>query len=166
MEDAKKYEGVVMICREQDVQSACSNGYRLREIIYTDQIGHCSDTTSGMVNGFTSVNKSVVLREPRFVMVQELDDALAQQQDTINELQAELRAREKSEGDALKKANAHKEVAKQLEAERVRLSDSLRAEIKGKDDLRASNRKLEGDIAKIRGAIGDLKMKDILVGDV
>lgn len=167
MDQQTNDDGAVIVCDSSQVEHYSIRGFRLREVVYSDSIQHANETTTTMENGYSrnitlEVQKPFALREPRFVMVQGLDLTLAEQQERIDELRRELFQASTTEREAVEKATAQEKRAKQLETDNKNLSDSLRAEYDGKETIRASNRKLEGDIAKIRGALGDLKMKEIL----
>lgn len=161
-------DGAVIVCESNQVEHFSIRGFRLREVIYNDSIQYANESTTTLHdNGYQrnvtmEVNKPFALREPRFVMVQGLDLTLAEQQATIEELRQKVFQASTSERDAVEKATAQEKRTRQLEADNTRLSESLRAEYDGKETLRTSNRKLEGDISKIRVALGDLKMKEIL----
>lgn len=167
MDQQTNDDGAVIVCDSSQVEHYSIRGFRLREVVYSDSVTYANETTTTMENGYSrnitlEVQKPFTLREPRFVMVQGLDLTLAEQQATIEELRQKMFQASTSEREAVEKATAQEKRAKQLEADNKNLSDSLRAEYDSKNTLRTSNRKLEGDIAKIRGAIGDLKMKEIL----
>lgn len=167
MEQQQTDDGTVIVCESNQVEHYSLLGFRLREVIYNDGIQHATESTTTVENnGYRTVTleiqKPFALREPRFVMVQGLDFTLAEQQSKIDDLRRELFQASATEREAVQKATDHEKRTKQLEADNTRLRDSLRAEYAGKETLRSSNRKLEGDIAKIRGAIGDLKMKEII----
>ena len=160
-------DGSVTVCHANQVVGFERRGYRLREIIYRDVIEHAVETTTTLEHGYQKnitqeVNKPFALREPLFVMVQSTDSTIAEQQDTIVMLQGELSQRDANQREAARLSSECDKRLKQLEENNAHLSEVLRNEVAGSEVLRRSNRKLEVDIGKVRTAVGDLKMKEIL----
>lgn len=147
-------------------------GYLLMAVIYTDEVVAAHDYESRPVTDpnntysnrteTTSKQVSHVIRKPMFLMRLEADSALAQrteEMETAKSAQAVAEnARKEQEALATKLASEVKTLAdKNAHAESVRkILDQDKVE------ERQRNRKLETDIAKIRGAIGELRMKEIL----
>jgi chromosome segregation ATPase len=161
---------VVIVVSEEEVETRSFEGYRLSEIVYKDRVELGVEQTVDDENGFNnqygnrthSVSKPLVLREPRFVMVSGLDDILARKQREIAELDGSL-------SDATEARRAAEEAVKtavkrttELEKEIETTNAAIRTIRDNYNTLRASNAKLEGDIGKVRTAVGVLRMKEIL----
>lgn len=165
--DTESYDtGVIKVCGEEDVNRLCFQGYRLRTIIYTDRIERCAETTTARETGYDqhklTVDKPFMLREPRFVMVQIRDDALAGERQRIEELLADVRRMDDAFATASRAAASHEKRVKELEGGQILIRDALQDQIRQTEEACRTNRKLESDIAKVRAAVGELKMKEIL----
>lgn len=158
--------GVVRICGEDEVNHLCFQGYRLASIIYTDRVEFASENTTAMENGYQqnklSVSKALVIRVPRFVMVMDRDDALAAQRQTIDELRAQVIELRDVALECERSAKKFEQQVTELESGHKLLKEKVIAQGAENRTIRDTNRKLEEDIAKVRAAVGELKMKEIL----
>jgi hypothetical protein len=166
LEDGK---GTVHIVVEgHTVYAKALGGYTLVAVVYTDLVvlANEADVLPPSQPGWsaTNIQRTVarVVREPRFVMRLDRDSALAEKEEQLVAARAaaaeannELRA-EKQRAAVLAKDN------EKLSGEREKLSVNYRSAMKNYEDQRDMRRKLEGDIAKIRSAVGEIRMKEIL----
>jgi hypothetical protein len=165
-------DGVVVVAEEHEVHSYCLLGYRLLDVVYSEHVEIGCESTTDNENGYNnsygtrthSVSKPLVVRKAKFVMVQREEDALAQKQAELKAMEVLLHERATSEEEAVKNAAA---CAKTV-SEQTSLVERLRSDVRDvRDAMNTSidrNRALEKDIAKIRSAVGELKMKEILAG--
>lgn len=160
---------VTRVCQYAcEVESACHQGFSLREIIYEDRIttGRESGTTTTQTPTYSmtqiDVTKPFVTRVPLFVMQQSGDRVVAN-------LNAQIAAHQ---ADALQAAKVIEDLKKDLQRETKNnegLRDSLQRETNRHETYRSSserlqeaNRKLESDLGKVRAAVGEIRMKEIL----
>lgn len=163
-------DGLVAVVDEGQVEHYSMRGYRLVEIIYSDYMEYALETTSDNENGYNNsygnkthtVQKPMTLRKAKFVMVQSGDDAMAQKVAEVDHLQQRLLTAESAKRDAERKVEDATKKTEGLESDKRRLDEVIRGNNETISDFRKSNRKLEGDIGKIRAAVGDLKMKEII----
>jgi len=168
-------DGVVTVCDEHQVEGYCRRGFRLLQIIYSDYADMFQETTHDNDNGHNgsyggnmtathTVSKPMVLRRARFVMVLGEGQALEEADKKISGLEDELRRVNKASMDIVKTKEADEKRLKELEEVRDRHLETIRLKTTEAGQLREKSRKLEEDIGKIRTAVGDIRMKEILSG--
>lgn len=165
---------VHVVVGEKEVYSRSQHGYVLVAVLYTDVAEMLCDSESMPVTdpGYTYPNrtnmvthtKHQILREPRFLMRLDWDSALADKEKLVTSAHeranrvAEEHLAEKKRADALEKEK------EKLAAERDTLSKNYRTSVKNYEEQCDRARRLEGDIAKLRNAVGGIRMKEILGG--
>jgi hypothetical protein len=171
MEKKIKNENFVTIVVSADeVEMRSCRGYRLVEVVYSDGIEHCLETTTDNENGYNNqygqrtheVSKPTVIRRPLFVMMLHADDAVAAKQLEIERLEAIIEEERAIVRESEKNAVTEAQHVKDLERSVERLSQGLTNRDKDLGSLRDLNRKFETDMGKMRTALGDLRMKEIL----
>jgi hypothetical protein len=126
-------------CSTPLVPHACSNG------------GYSSGTQ------YSTRDEAIQVHEPLFVLTKDLDT-----------LKKELLLAEEIKKYVLEKADLQKQndqwklTAERLQQEVLMSQESAKIAREHRDEKIALARKLEGDVGKIRQAIGDLRMKEIL----
>lgn len=168
MSEVRQEEGSVRVCGEEETYSLSLAGFRLKEIIYTDEVKTLTDSvphrdsSNTYINSWDKPSKQVLARVPRFVMVQDKDTSLAEACKLINKLEGELDKRHEDEMKATQEASDQKKRADRLDGMLKNANASFDRANKREVDLREKNAKLEGDIGKIRAAIGEIRMKEII----
>lgn len=163
-------DGLVAVVDEGQVELYSARGYRLVEIIYSDYMEYAVETTSDNENGYNNsygnkthtVQKPMALRKAKFVMVQSGDQSIAEKQEEINGLRDDVRQNRKASEEAVKKSTDFEKKVAALESDKRRLDEAIRGKTEELAEFRKSYRKLEGDLGKVRNAVGDLKMKEII----
>lgn len=161
---------LVVVVEENHVESFSSRGFRLLEIVFTDLLEEVEEKMMEQENGNSygsksrTGTKSVVVRRPRFVMVQNGNGALADKQADLDESLRQVHELRKDRDNFEIKAADLENKMKGLEADKRRLASTIEDKLKEITAERTSKRKIEEDIGKIRTAIGDLKMKEIIGG--
>jgi hypothetical protein len=165
------YEGITKVCDDfHEVERLCYQGYRLIQIIHDDCIDFAAETTEERPEQYQpsrtthTVNKPIVRRRALFVMLQGADEALAAKE--VARANAEHKAWEahRAAEEAKRKAAEQTKLAEKLTRDNEELDRSVRARAEEHGRLRDSNRKLEIDLGKVRKAVGEIRMKEILEG--
>lgn len=143
-------------------------GWRVVAVLYTDHVERLEETEDqkdaygNKTGGSTHKTRGVVVSEPRFLIVQGTDTAIDELTHARDSFHAQLMSADKLLIESeLKATKLEKELGETKEKLRLR----ERAEgvlTKEAEEIRALRRKLEGDIGKIRTAIGEKQMKEIL----
>jgi hypothetical protein len=165
---------VHVVVGEKEVYSRSQHGYVLVAVLYTDVAEMLCDSESTPVTdpGYTYPNrtnmithtKHQIVREPRFLMRLDGDSALAEKEKLVASAHeranrvAEEHLAEKKRADALEKEK------EKLTTERETAMKNYGHAMKNYETERDGRRKLEGDIAKLRNAVGAIRMKEILDG--
>lgn len=151
----------------KDVERRCAEGFRLVEITHTDVVEETSrdvpyEDDSNYSNHKQVLYTSSVVRRPLFVMVQSGDTRVAQMTETILRLNKKVHELEESNESLQDDA---KNLKNDLEYKKTALgsaNDRLNRQDQDLETQRKRNRTLESDIGKLRVALGDLRMKEIL----
>jgi hypothetical protein len=167
----KRRGGWFRVCREPDLDFCTENGYELVQAFKMSTVHTINETVAIPPSQYNScpstqmVTKSYVVDELRFVLCKSENTALA-------DLTAQVYAlRKRAEGDAVQAAISTKSLAEATrDLEQSRMKESLAgrrvAELSALlDTVRAQVRTYESDLAKVRAAIGELKMKEIVAGN-
>jgi hypothetical protein len=162
---------VTVVVDESRVEDYSTRGFRLIEIVHTDNIEDVEErTTKDDGNGYGTtltthcMTKSVVVRKPRFVMILDGDGALAEKQEEVQYLEKVVKELQAERDDFKLKVVDFDGKVKGLESDRRRFVNTIEDRGRELDTERASKRKLEDDIGKLRTALGDLRMKEIIGG--
>jgi len=163
---------VTVVVDENRVEDYSTRGFRLIEIVHTDMVEEIEEKTKDDENGYGNsygtkvhtVTKGVVLRKPRFVMVMDGSEALAEKQGEVHFLEKAAHDLRSERDDFEKKVTDLDGEVKGLEADKRRLATTIADKLKEITAERTSKRKLEEDIGKLRTALGDLRMKEIIGG--
>jgi hypothetical protein len=163
---------VHVVVAEKEVHIRSQQGYVLVAVLYTDVAEMLCDSESTPVTdpGYTYPNrtnlithtKHQILREPRFLMRLDWDSALAEKEKLVASAHeranrvAEEHLAEKKRADALEKEK------EKLVTERDTAHKNYMSSVKNYEEQRDGRRRLEGDIAKLRNAVGEIRMKEIL----
>ena len=174
IEQAFKQDLVTIVVGEDEVERRSREGYLLIDIVYVDDIDLMPETTSDNENGYNgqygtrthTVTKPMMARRPRFVMAQGRDNTIEQLHFSLKEAQthAQTRILELSElaRESEKKADVQAKYAARLVEDKKHLDERNATLIKELEAARATSRKIELDIGKVRKAVGELRMKEIL----
>lgn len=159
------------VIKANDVELRSRAGWRVQEVLKSSRVEVASESVSyppqpnvGYATSPTygTNTKSHVVEEFNFLMVQDETKYVADLQLEVERLRMEMtnaRANLMSEQETLKNTRTALEQAQQrLKVEQ----EACGRERKLVEELRLSNRKMENDIAKIRVAVGERQMKDIL----
>jgi len=153
---------LVAVITESEVDHYSKQGFQLHSVIYTDVVRTWKEERSTQdpqtaYRATEEFTKGAVATEPRFVMHKDEESAIA---DLTQRLQWTLNLLEERRA----------EVAK-FDLERRALQDKLVATTMSRDAAHRNyetsqdrNRKLEQDLAKVRAAVGEFRMKEILGG--
>jgi restriction endonuclease len=152
----------------QEVETRSRQGWRVQEVLKGSRIDTADDGVAFPPNNFQScpsygtVTRSHVVEELQFLMVQDETAYVADLRKEIEQLRIEAsntQANLNSAQETLKNTKFALEEAQH----RVRTAQEDSAIYrKLSEELTTSNRKMEYDIAKIRVAVGERQMKDIL----
>lgn len=148
-----------------EVERRSLDGYRLVEITHEDVVDYTHETVTTNEGGYQRqypVSKPVMTHRARFVMVQNDNDLLAKKEIELTALKARLEKAEKSVAAELDKNKQQDKRISDLDGVKQRLDAQAREQEDTLQRWLEKNRKLEGDIGKIRTAIGDLRMKEII----
>ena len=161
-----------IIVEASEVEHRSHLGYGLSAVVHTDVLVTAEDVEEKPVQdpGYSYPNRNETItrrthhlaREARFVMRLNPESAVALKEQQISDVREEKRlvalelAGEKEKLQALAKEKAD------LETKVAALQRNYDYATQDRDGIRESKRKLEGDIGKLRTAIGDLRMKEIL----
>lgn len=166
-----RLNGHVVVVDEAQVAFMSSKGYELLAVIHQDRVQteHQSQSEQdptvsyGQPRTTTSV-VSYVVREARYIMQLDAESAVAAVQSELVQERTE-RARCRAELEATKETSAEitKERDKALH-EREVLARRCNVAKEDCERERERVRTYEGDIAKIRAAVGAIRMKEILGG--
>ena len=110
----------------------------------------------------TTRTVSHLARQARFVMRLNPESAIALKEQQIIDVREEKRLVDLELAGEREKLQALTKEKTTLEAQVVDLRHAYQSTSQDRDGIRESKRKLEGDIGKLRTAIGDLRMKEIL----
>lgn len=167
--------GTVYAAVEQDqLEGRSYRGFTLAAVIYEDQLVAVEGDESrpdrrpqhGFIHDPPTVGhvapQAVVVRRARYLMRQDAESALAKlhlELEAANELRtaAYQRDRERERLDA-----EQEKETKKLRTELQTARDNYAAVVRSREADLTARRKLETDIGKLRGALGDLRMKEIL----
>lgn len=161
----QKQSYVVKVVNEHEVESLTRSGWRIREILPWQHVEPFSETASPLVNGFpqtTYATKGFLVSTNKFVMEHNADSALAEMSEKLAKLEAEHAALQSAYANAGKDLFAAQETVRGLNNRIGYLTNDLDGARVDFQKERERNRKMENDIAKIRQAVGELKMKEIL----
>jgi hypothetical protein len=168
----KAITGRLKIVQAEEIEALTLSGWRL-VLTYQDTVlwpymetepppPQTTYSTSYTSNMAVQVTRCKPCTATRFVMQLDEQNALAQMN---NDLESVKKALENEK-------NAHRQTHRDLDAQAKKVTEAKKAvdEYSQKntsfasqlDTARTSNRKLESDIAKIRTAVGELKLKEIL----
>lgn len=162
-----RQHAVVKVAFDYEVEQLTRQGWRLREVLQETAVESFNESVQMLVPGNTypqsfSQTKGFPVTKNRYLMVQDGNKALAEMQAKLDEQQTIVSNAQNMQAEAEKKAAA---LVKEIEAlnysngNLIRNAGDTNGQLSKSKEL---NRKLEGDIAKIRNAIGELKMKEIL----
>lgn len=171
--DPSKYK-ITRVCEAYELESLTRSGWvvlsilKEEEVVTTteDEVAQgISNSTPGCypVNATTfQVRRTFTRDTHRYFIGLDENASHIRLNDEITDLQTRLKATVEN-GKLLNKENANltKEVAGHKQ-QHVYMTDKYQAECKLHEETRALKQKLENDIAKIRIAIGEKTMKDIL----
>jgi hypothetical protein len=159
--------GAMKVVDGAEVEFLTRQGWYLQEILQETHVESFSEQVPFVTHGSTyvqnaSATKGFLVTKNKFVMVQgksgtiqELERQLAEAQRGQYNAQAECRKAEETAKGALEALKREQEISTGR-FEQVNASYAVRRE------LEETKRKMENDIAKIRAAIGDIRMKEIL----
>lgn len=163
---------VTVIKNPEDVESYCLRGFCLREIVYSDvaELLHEENRTYDnegshhMRNNehVSTVVKAHVLKKPLFVMEQTRDDALREKLVEIAEVKGALARSNRAASEAQEAHEDAKRIIDKGKKEIERLVEVTRTQREDTEMARKISRKLEADLGKVRVAVGEMKMKEIL----
>lgn len=170
MATAMPKHDVVKVVDEMQVEPLTRAGWRLEEVLKEQHIETFEESTpiaSGSTSGGTYVSnytgkKGFVVSKVRYLMKQDGNKALAEMDAKLKEAEQISWNAQHGRQDAEKKAEALDIEAKQLRNTQENLMGRITAQQDQLNKAQGANRKLESDIAKIRSAVGELKMKEIL----
>lgn len=156
------------VVHASEVERRSRQGWRVQEVISSSRVETASEGVAFPPNqnnyspSYGTVQRSHVVEEAQFLMWQDeakyIED-LNQEIIGLQSVAAEVQAALMSERETLKNTRTALELAQQrLKTEQ----EACGRERKLVEELRLSNRKMENDIAKIRVAVGERQMKDIL----
>ena len=111
-----------------------------------------------------SRQEAAVTKVLKFHMTKDGDSHVAQLEEEIASLKMKHEDAQSALGAAQEAATQLRATSEQLARDMERRRVELEKQNSDAAELRRRLQKMEGDIAKIRGAIGDLKMKEILGG--
>lgn len=168
--NVKPVDGVVIVVDEGQVEPRTWSGYRLLQIIFDEAADMLHETTCDNENGYNNsygtrthtVSKPVVVRKARFVMVLDADSALERKTAELERATSKTHEHEQFARDAHATIAAFEKQVAELEAAKRRTSEQYTEKHKETVTLREQVRKFEIDIGKIRKAIGERQMKEIL----
>lgn len=158
---------VVKVVGENEVERLTSQGWSLREVLQETGVESFNEQVPMLTPGNTypstfSATRGFVVTKNRYVMVQDDSKVLAQMQAQLDEKEKIVSNARQMQVEAEKKAEEwRKQYAGSLDANGVYARENERFRTENQN-LFKSNQKMERDIAKIRSAIGELKMKEIL----
>lgn len=115
-------------------------------------------------NHVTTTHRQVLAKKIRFLVARDGDAALRDANDKLSEVMNEKRALEHEGAEMARKLTAATEALNKEKGDNAGLRTRCNDLIDIKEKAEVAGRKLEGDIAKIRSAIGTVKMKEILEG--
>lgn len=158
---------VVKIVNEHEVEMLTRSGWRLREVLQETSIEPFGETVQMMVPGnsypssFNQTRGFNVVKN-RYLMVQDGSKALAELSDKLRETEniTNNACAQRDEAHRLV-GERDKEIAR-LKQDVQHITDTNSRNYKQYTEQKTLNQKMETDIAKIRSAIGELKMKEIL----
>ncbi len=170
---------VTAVVSECDVEQRSYSGYVLIAVVATDVLHVAQESEDVPVTdpGYTYANrhettsrtKTYMAREARYVMRLDPESAMAQKEQDLNVMAAEKAHVEQALADERKKITAlakERETLVLNDAELKRTNESLRQRYettcKDRDGFRDACQKLEGDMGKVRTAVGERGMKEIL----
>jgi chromosome segregation ATPase len=161
------YEGIIKVCDNfAEVESLCFRGYRLVQVLPDDRIEFGSEQTTTHENGYQqikeNVTKPLVLRRSLFVMLQDADQALAAKEAERATAERDARRARGEAEEAGRKAAEQAKLAEKLKRDVDSLDAQFRSRGEEQQRLRETTRKLEADLGKVRAAVGEIRMKEIL----
>ena len=147
-------------------------GFSLVAVLYTDELKVAQDYESRPIpdpnnsysNRTETTSKAVshVLQRPLFLMRQEAESALRDVSDELVDAKDKLRESKSAAEKATEHAAAMEKDLAKVKSDNAH-AESVRKIIDADNATeRRRNQKLEGDIGKIRAAVGELRMKEIL----
>jgi hypothetical protein len=145
-----------------DVEHCSWSGFRPIAIIPVDEFQSVTDSGTDDQGRFTSKTRQERVATVKILVALDPGSALALRQGKINELttlvsDAERRASDlRTENEKLTKLV--KELTERVDREQARSSASRTLV----DEIRANARKMEADLGKVRDAVGQIRMKEIL----
>lgn len=162
--DSRK--AVHKVVSSQEVESLSRQGWYIVEIRQQDRIENVSEqvalpTNNGYPTQFNN-SRSVVVSEPKFVMAQDGSSVLLETSAKLSAAEFKTRDLQLALSDLATKVTAMEKKTAELTASLQRSEESVTSSRENYYAERKLKAKMEEDIAKIRNAIGELKMKEIL----
>lgn len=162
---------IYQVAEADQLTTAAHYGFSLAAVLYEDRLvtpeapqdsGYASTYGGPSPKPDPVAQPAVVLRQARYLMRKDAESALRDERQERAAADAQLKEarrqiREHQESDAQKE-----QAQKKLQAELRTVGDNQAALLRNMEADRAAKRKLETDIAKLRVALGDLRMKEIL----
>jgi len=158
----------VVVDEMHDVETRSSRGYRVIAVVPAERMESHSVTKSrDQGNGYQQSYTEMVyekVQRPQYLMRLDANSACARLSEQRDEAVRLTREAEKRRDAAESAIAVFQKQFDQAIAERDRSDAGLATKRKEIEVARAQARKLEVDVAKLRTAIGDLRMREILEG--
>lgn len=158
-----------VVVHEHQVQEMCRQGYRIIAVLEAEQTDFVPRSEDVWVDapGYSrkeSIQKQlpVTARAPLFLMEKDADSALAESTEKNSSLEAALRQYSKARDEDAKELASITTKYDRAVKDATQEREHCREVVAQLNAVRTVKNRLEEDMAKIRQAVGELRMKEIL----
>lgn len=153
---------IYQVAPPEMVQGLSQQGWDLEKVMDGDRIVTEHESVRDSNGYYQQIQKKQTLKSQTFLFSRETEGLGVQVEiltGELNQAKSDLRAFKEVSEHKLKKLT---EESEKVKAELVQSNDSLYATKTKRSELEASYRKMELDLGKVRAAVGEIRMKEIL----